>query len=88
MHDIGQQRPHGMQPGFFDFDDLNDKLDQHNDPLAKINKLVDWAAFRPVLRHQVLPYLAKQAPCLIGMEACGGAHYWARELRNPVMMFG
>jgi transposase len=25
-------------------------------------------------------YFAKQAPCLIGMEACASAHYWAREL--------
>lgn len=37
---------------------------------------------RKLKRHQVLPYLAKQAPCLIGMEACGGAHYWAREIRK------
>ena len=44
-----------MQPGFFDFDDLNDKLDQHNDPLAKINKLVDWAAFRLVLSKIRIP---------------------------------
>ncbi|MBM96159.1 MAG: hypothetical protein CMI09_09990 [Oceanospirillaceae bacterium] len=38
-----------MQPSFFDFDNLNDCLDQHNDPLSKIDGLVDWAAFRPVL---------------------------------------
>jgi IS5 family transposase len=44
-----------MQPGFFDFDDLNDKLNQHNDPLAKINELVDWAAFRPVLSKIRMP---------------------------------
>lgn len=31
-------------------------------------------------RNQVLEFFAKQQPCLIGMEACGGAHYWAREL--------
>src|SRR5262245_34254767 len=24
--------------------------------------------------------LAKLAPCLVGMEACGSAHYWAREI--------
>ena len=44
-----------MQPGFFDFDNLNDKLDQHNDPLAKINELVDWAAFRPFLSKIRMP---------------------------------
>ena len=31
-------------------------------------------------RSQVLGYFGKREPCLIGMEACGGAHYWAREL--------
>ncbi len=30
-------------------------------------------------RKQVLAYMAKLEPCLIAMEACGGAHYWARE---------
>jgi transposase len=31
-------------------------------------------------RAQMLAYFSKLTPCLIGMEACGGAHYWAREL--------
>ena len=30
-------------------------------------------------RQQVLPFVAQLPPCLIGMEASGGAHYWARE---------
>ena len=31
-------------------------------------------------RAQVLPFFAKLAPCLIGIEACGASHHWAREL--------
>jgi len=31
-------------------------------------------------RGQVLAFFANLPRCLIGMEACGGAHYWAREL--------
>src|SRR5450631_3278124 len=31
-------------------------------------------------RNQVLTVLVKLEPCLIGMEACGSAHYWARKL--------
>lgn len=31
-------------------------------------------------RGQVLPWFANQNPSLVGMEACGGAHYWAREI--------
>jgi transposase len=30
-------------------------------------------------RPKVLPFVAQLPPCLIGMEASGGAHYWARE---------
>src|SRR5205085_629030 len=33
-------------------------------------------------RGQVLSAFAKLPPCLVGMEACAGAHYWARELRK------
>ena len=44
------------------------------------------AAEQPVLRRklrrsQVLEFFRKLEPTKIGMEACGGAHYWARELR-------
>src|ERR1700750_3228499 len=31
-------------------------------------------------RAQVLPFFSKLPPCLIGMEACGTSHHWAREL--------
>ena len=31
-------------------------------------------------RGKVLEFFARLPPCLIGIEACGGAHYWAREL--------
>lgn len=41
---------------------------------------------KPVLRkqlkrHQVLEFFANMQPCLIGMEACGSAHHWARRLQ-------
>lgn len=31
-------------------------------------------------RIDVLPFFSNLPSCLIGLEACGGAHYWAREL--------
>jgi transposase len=31
-------------------------------------------------RGQVLAFFANLSRCVIGLEACGGAHYWAREL--------
>ena len=33
-------------------------------------------------RGQVVQFFAKLAPCLIGMEACGSAHHWARKLQS------
>lgn len=35
---------------------------------------------RQLRRSQVLDFFKKQSPALIGMEACGSAHYWGREL--------
>ncbi len=35
---------------------------------------------RQLRRAQVLPFFAKLPACLIGIEACATAHYWAREL--------
>ena len=30
----------------------------------------------------MLEFFQRQPPCLIGMEACASAHYWARELNK------
>ncbi len=35
---------------------------------------------RALRRGKVLEFFAKLPPCLIGIEACATAHYWAREL--------
>jgi transposase len=35
---------------------------------------------RALRRAQVIPFFSKLAPCLVGMEACGTSHHWAREL--------
>ena len=35
---------------------------------------------RSLRRSQMLPFFAKLRACLVGMEACGTSHYWAREL--------
>jgi transposase len=31
-------------------------------------------------RDQVLDFLGQLAPCVVAMEACGGAHFWGREI--------
>jgi transposase len=40
----------------------------------------DVAFNRALRRSQMLPFFARLAPCLVGIEACGTSHHWAREL--------
>lgn len=35
---------------------------------------------KKLMRDQVLTFMANVPKCLVGMEACGGSSYWAREL--------
>jgi transposase len=35
---------------------------------------------KQIKRSKFLEFFANRSECLIGMEACGGAHHWAREL--------
>lgn len=37
---------------------------------------------RQLRRKEMLRFFVNLPSCLIGMEACGGAHYWARELNK------
>ena len=43
-----------MQPGFFDDEDRLAKLEKLGDPLPRLDSIVDWQAFRPLLKviHQ------------------------------------
>jgi len=46
-------------------------VDAHEHPVCR----------RQLRRHQLLAFFQKLEPCLIGMEACAGAHHWARQLQ-------
>ncbi|GHA33250.1 hypothetical protein GCM10007989_31790 [Devosia pacifica] len=35
---------------------------------------------RKISRTKLLEFFARQPQCLVALEACGGAHHWAREL--------
>lgn len=37
---------------------------------------------RQLTRKKMLPWFANRPRAVVGMEACGGAHYWARELEK------
>ncbi len=48
--------------------------------------IVDWkgkvALHKSVTRSNSLTTIANMSPMRIGLEACGGAHYWARTLNK------
>ncbi|RLJ22647.1 IS110 family transposase [bacterium endosymbiont of Escarpia laminata] len=46
--------------------------DQHGKQVSK----------KMLRRNQVLAYFAQKEACLVGMESCASAHYWARELQK------
>ena len=35
---------------------------------------------KKLARGKVLTFLAAQPPCVVALEACGGAHHWGREI--------
>jgi len=37
---------------------------------------------RRLRREKLLEFLASQAACVVAMEACASAHYWAREIQR------
>lgn len=49
--------------------------------LHAIDEQGKTALRKQLKREQVVPFFATLEPCLVGMEACGGAHYWARKLQ-------
>jgi transposase len=57
-------------------------LAKHVFQVHGVDALGDGIEKRRLRRGQVLAYFGKLPPCLVGMEACATAHFWARELRR------
>lgn len=49
--------------------------------LYAVNKMGRYVQKKQLRRKQVLSYFGKLESCLVAMEACGGANYWAREIK-------
>ena len=37
---------------------------------------------RALRRSQLLGFFERLEPCLVGMEACGSSHHWARQFQK------
>ena len=49
-------------------------IDQHGKVMLK----------KQLKRAQMAPFFINLPPCLVGIEACGSAHHWARKLQAIV----
>ena len=47
-----------------------------------VNEHGKVAVRKQIKRAEMPNYFANMEPCLIGMEACGSAHHWARKLES------
>jgi transposase len=47
-----------------------------------INGVGEVVVRKTMRRAQVLRFFERLAPCLVGIEACGTSHHWAREIRR------
>ena len=52
------------------------------DQLHGVNEFGKTVIKKQLRRDQVSEYFVNLPACLIGMEACGSAHYWARKLQG------
>ena len=53
-------------------------LSKNSIQLHGINESGKPALKKKFSRNKVTAFIAKLPPCLIGLEACGGANYWVR----------
>ena len=57
-------------------------LAKNNFSLVGMNKHGKIVLRKSLSRTKLLRFIANCPPCLIGMEACSGAHYWSREFHK------
>lgn len=50
--------------------------------LVCLNQAHRVCSRKKLRRAQMLSYFSQLAPCVVAMEACAGAHYWARQLKQ------
>ncbi len=55
-------------------------LAKHTFSLHGVDSRGNGVFKKTLSRVKLLPFLGSLPPCLVGMEACSGAHYWGREL--------
>jgi transposase len=55
---------------------------KHVFQLYSVDRETGEVISKQLKRAQFLAWFANRAPCLVGMEACGGSQHWARQLQE------
>src|SRR5688572_22480847 len=55
-------------------------ISKHAFQLHAVDEAGDVVIQKRLRRSELLRFFAQLGPCLIGIEACGTSHHWAREL--------
>ena len=51
-----------------------------------VNNMGTLVKKKQLKRKELLGFIAQLEPCRVAMEACGGAHHWAREFQTTAWM--
>jgi transposase len=68
------------EPSMSEISTIGIDLSKHVFQLHGVDEAGQVVLCRRMRRGQVAAFFAALPPCLIGMEACGTAHFWAREI--------
>src|SRR5258708_13896160 len=78
--DGGRQRSPAQEPSMGDITTIGLDLAKSVFQVHAIDEEGGIVLRKRLRRGQVLAFFAGVPPCLVGLEACATAHYWAREL--------
>ncbi len=67
----------GCEDGYYD---VGNRLGKESVQVHGVDGQGRTVLERQLRRRQLLPFVVQLRPCLVAMQACGSAHYWAREI--------
>ncbi|MGY4501673.1 transposase [Bradyrhizobium sp. GM24.11] len=61
---------------------IGSDISKHVFHIHAVDSLGQVAGRQRLRRGEIVSFFSSLAPCLVGIEACTTAHYWAREIRQ------
>jgi transposase len=79
---VGQRPPANREPSVSEVTTVGLDLAKHVFQVHGVDAEGATVVRRQLRRGQVLAFFSRLPRCLVGLEACATAHYWARELQG------